>query len=148
MTGISRYVTSKDIRKILKDTDGLGTEATRAGIIELLFRRGFLVRQGKQIHDTDAGRGLIKSLPEAATRPDMTAHWEATLNAISQREASYQDFMEPLEKRLRELVSMSANNSVTALQGVKAVKSSGKKPTYKKKRSKKKSVRKKKRCSD
>ncbi len=144
MTGISRYVTSKDIRKILKDTDGLGTEATRAGIIELLFRRGFLIRQGKQIHDTDAGRGLIKSLPEAATRPDMTAHWEATLNAISQREASYQDFMEPLEKRLRELVLMSSNNSVTALQGVKAVKASGKKPTYKKKRSKKKSVRKKK----
>ncbi len=144
MTGIARYVTSKEIRKILKDTDGLGTEATRAGIIELLFRRGFMVRQGKQIHDTDAGRGLIRSLPEAATHPDMTAHWEATLEQISQREASYNDFMDPLLTRLRELVAGSATNSVSALQGVKAVKTAKKKPYFKKKTTfKKKSVRKK-----
>lgn len=144
MTGIARYVTSKDIRKILKETDGLGTEATRAGIIELLFRRGFLVRKGKQIHDTDAGRGLIHSLPEAATLPDMTAHWEATLEQISQREASYNDFMHPLLTRLRELVAGSATNSVSALQGVKAIKSARKKPFFKKKTAfKKKSTRKK-----
>lgn len=144
MTGIARYVTSKDIRKILKETDGLGTEATRAGIIELLFRRGFIVRKGKQIHDTDAGRGLIRSLPEAATQPDMTAHWEATLEQVSQREASYNDFMQPLLTRLRELVADSATNNVSALQGVKAIKTARKKPFFKKKAAfKKKSTRKK-----
>ena len=147
MTGIARFVSSKDIRKILKDTDGLGTEATRAGIIELLFRRGFLVRQGKQIHATDAGRGLVLSLPEVATQPDMTAHWEATLDAISQREATYDDFMQPLQSRLRELVVESASNSVSALQGVKALnpgkKSAGKKFTRKKSSFKKKRTSKK-----
>lgn len=148
MTGIARYVTSKEIRKILKDTDGLGTEATRAGIIELLFRRGFLVRKGKQIHATDAGTGLIKSLPDVATQPDMTAHWEATLDAISQRAATYNDFMQPLQTRLRELVVQSAGNSVSALQGVKAPaagkkKTAYKKSTFKKKRAKKKASSKK-----
>ncbi|RCY27431.1 DNA topoisomerase, partial [Escherichia coli] len=47
MTGIARHVQDPEIRKILRETDGLGTEATRAGIIDLLFKRRFLVRQGK-----------------------------------------------------------------------------------------------------
>jgi DNA topoisomerase-3 len=62
MTGIARYVRSPDLRKVLKDTDGLGTEATRAGIIELLFTRKFLMRNGRQIRATAAGKGLIHSL--------------------------------------------------------------------------------------
>ncbi len=125
MTGIARFVKSADTKKILKDTDGLGTEATRAGIIELLFRRGFLVRQGKQIHATDAGRGLIHSLPDVATQPDMTAHWESTLNAISQKEASYHDFMLPLQSQLQVLVAESANGAVNAMQGITAVVAGG-----------------------
>lgn len=46
MTGIARFVQDKDLKKILRATDGLGTEATRAGIIELLFKRGFLTKKG------------------------------------------------------------------------------------------------------
>ena len=141
MTGIARFVSSAEIRKILKETDGLGTEATRAGIIELLFRRGFLVRQGKQIHATDAGRGLIKALPEAATLPDMTAHWEATLNSISRSETRYSDFMQPLHAQLHELIKGSSSGSVNVLRGVTA-KAPGKKKF--KKRSKKKAFAKKK----
>jgi len=140
MTGISRFVSSADIRKILKETDGLGTEATRAGIIELLFRRGFIARKGKQIHATDAGRGLIKALPEQATLPDMTANWEATLNAISHRETSYSDFMQPLQTQLRKLIADSSSGSVNSLRGVVA-KQSGKKKFSK--RSKKKTSKRK-----
>lgn len=120
MTGIARFVTSVDLRKVLKETDGLGTEATRAGIIELLFRRGFMQRKGKAIHATDAGRGLIRSLPDEATTPDMTAHWESTLNAISNSDASYDDFMQPLESSLRQLVKDSTATKPVALQGVSA----------------------------
>ena len=141
MTGISRFVSSADIRKILKETDGLGTEATRAGIIELLFRRGFLQRKGRQIHATDAGRGLIKALPEQATLPDMTANWEATLNAISHRETSYADFMQPLQTQLRKLIADSSSGSVNSLRGVTAVQS-GKKKKFKKRFKKKASKKK------
>lgn len=55
MTGIARFVQDKDLKKILRATDGLGTEATRAGIIELLFKRGFLTKR-RYIHSTDAGK--------------------------------------------------------------------------------------------
>ncbi|MCH1918823.1 DNA topoisomerase III [Shewanella sp. A3A] len=120
MTGISRYVSDSDIRKILKDTDGLGTEATRAGIIELLFKRGFLQRQGKTILATDAGKGLIHSLPLSATLPDMTAQWENRLEAICQREINYQHFMSPLLQTIEQLVHEACQQLPTALAGVKA----------------------------
>ena len=105
MTGISRFVQDDAVRKILRDTDGLGTEATRAGIIELLFKRGFLRRDAKQIHATATGKALIAALPEQAVLPDMTARWEAALNAICQRQQSYQTFMQPLITQLHQLVN-------------------------------------------
>ena len=107
MTGIARYVQDPELRKVLKETDGLGTEATRAGIIELLFTREFLQRSGKQIRSTQAGRGLIHSLPEIASTPDMTARWETELDAISQRAGTYNEFMQPLLASLHELIAQS-----------------------------------------
>ncbi|MBW8182171.1 DNA topoisomerase III [Shewanella nanhaiensis] len=133
MTGINRYVTDPEIRKILKDTDGLGTEATRAGIIELLFKRNYLSRSGKSIVATDVGKGLINSLPMSATTPDMTALWESNLDAISRKEAKYINFMAPLVDSLAQLINQAGAQLPTSLQGVKAPKSSFKKRTYGKK---------------
>ena len=104
MTGIARFVQDKELKKILRETDGLGTEATRAGIIELLFKRGFLYKKGRNIHSTEAGRILINALPDMATQPDMTAHWESQLDGISRKQASYQQFMQNLTQLLPELL--------------------------------------------
>ncbi|QYJ80025.1 DNA topoisomerase III [Shewanella acanthi] len=119
MTGISRYVTDPQIRKILKETDGLGTEATRAGIIELLFKRGYIVRQGKSIIATDVGKGLINSLPLSATTPDMTALWESSLNQICHKATSYQGFMQPLLGTLTSLIENAGAQLPQALNGLK-----------------------------
>ena len=105
MTGISHYLLNGEINKILKETDGLGTEATRAGIIELLFKRGYLVCQGKSILATRVGTGLIRNLPESATTSDMTALWENSLDAISQKRLRYDSFMQPLLSQLDNLNS-------------------------------------------
>eukprot|EP00487_Bulimina_marginata_P006926 TRINITY_DN27135_c0_g1_i1.p2 TRINITY_DN27135_c0_g1~~TRINITY_DN27135_c0_g1_i1.p2 ORF type:complete len:137 (+),score=17.72 TRINITY_DN27135_c0_g1_i1:438-848(+) len=83
MTGISRFVTDPEIKKILKETDGLGTEATRAGIIELLFKRDFLKREGKKIVSTITGRSLIAMLPDLITRPDLTDEMGSSLAGIA-----------------------------------------------------------------
>ncbi|OXY80447.1 DNA topoisomerase III [Oceanimonas doudoroffii] len=119
MTHIARYVTDAGLKKILRDTDGLGTEATRAGIIELLFSRGFLERRGRQIHATEAGSRLIDSLPESATTPDMTARWEAVLDAISRKQAGYRQFMEELQGQLPALIDSLRPESFRGLQGGK-----------------------------
>lgn len=107
MTGIARFVQDKELKKVLRATDGLGTEATRAGIIELLFRRGFLVKKGRYINSTDAGRALIHSLPDLAARPDMTAQWESTLTRISEKACRYDEFMQPLVQTLTGLIQQA-----------------------------------------
>lgn len=139
MTGISRYVEDPEVKKVLKETDGLGTEATRAGIIELLFKRGFLVRNGKSILSTDAGRALIGSLPDASSKPDMTAQWEVSLDAISQKQLGYQSFIDELTGKLHQLVDYAATIDTS---GLKALPSeppkSGKRKTYKKRTPRKK----------
>jgi len=118
MTGIARYVSDPTIKKVLKETDGLGTDATRAGIIDLLFKRGFLQRIGKSITATDVGIALINALPEMATLPDMTAQWEATLTAISEKNASYLSFMEPLSHTVTNMVYGASQQSFSGLPKV------------------------------
>ena len=117
MTGIARYVSDTAIRKVLRETDGLGTEATRAGIIELLFKRGFLTRVAKDIRATEVGRQLIISLPDAVSYPDMTAHWESQLTAISQRELNYAGFLEPMTNGLENLLAQVKGVTFHGLAG-------------------------------
>lgn len=133
MTGIARFVQDKQLKKVLRETDGLGTEATRAGIIELLFKRGFLVKKGRTIQSTEAGRTLIFALPDSATQPDMTAIWEMQLTDISKKQAGYQQFMSDLQNKLPELL-YSPNQAVLQnfAQITPLVKSH--KPTYASKR--------------
>lgn len=118
MTGIARFVQDKELKKVLRATDGLGTEATRAGIIELLFRRGFLVKKGRYIHSTEAGRALIHSLPDLAARPDMTAQWESTLTRISEKACRYDEFMQPLVQTLTGLIHQARQQPVHAFRGL------------------------------
>jgi len=118
MTGIARYVQDSNIKKILKETDGLGTEATRAGIIDLLFKREFLQRNGKNIKATEVGKSLINTLPPTATYPDMTAQWEATLNKISEKKSSYQHFMVPLTDTITAMVGQAEQQSFKGLPRV------------------------------
>jgi DNA topoisomerase-3 len=136
MTGISRYVSDPAIKKVLKETDGLGTDATRAGIIDLLFKRDFLKRQGKAITATEVGVALINALPEMATLPDMTAQWEATLTAISEKNASYLHFMQPLTNIVTEMVQGASQQSFSGLPKV-AFKAKRGKKTFQKSRPKK-----------
>ncbi|HMW49572.1 MAG TPA: DNA topoisomerase, partial [Cellvibrionaceae bacterium] len=108
MTGIARFVSDPLLKSILKETDGIGTEATRAGIIELLFRREYLTRDKKYILATGKGKALIAALPSVASTPDMTAHWERKLSAIASGELDYTDLIGPLSIELKALIDTAA----------------------------------------
>ncbi|CAM3860600.1 MULTISPECIES: DNA topoisomerase III [Pseudoalteromonas] len=118
MTGIARFVSDQSIKKVLKDTDGLGTEATRAGIIELLFRRQFLRREGKTIYSTALGKAFIQTLPESLSLPDRTALWESLLGKIANKETSYNQFMQPLCDELGGFIDSAQSINTNALKGV------------------------------
>jgi DNA topoisomerase-3 len=107
MTNIHRFVQDPEVKRRLKESDGIGTEATRANIIETLLHpsRKFLERKGKtKIVSSKAGQSIIDVLPKELTDPGMTAIWEAQLTKISQGEASDDQFSDILVKTLHRLV--------------------------------------------
>jgi len=104
MMNIARYVEDPAVRRTLREHDGLGTEATRAGIIETLVARGYLVRRAKALRATRLGSALIASLPEAVGRPERTALWEQRLAAIAEQEAEPAPFLAALVADLRGLL--------------------------------------------
>lgn len=118
MTGIARFVNDNEIKKLLRENDGLGTEATRAGIIDLLFKRDYMKRHGKSIHATEIGTSLINALPVAATLPDMTAHWEALLTNISEKKSRYEDLITPLTATINQMIIQSGQQSFANLPKV------------------------------
>jgi DNA topoisomerase-3 len=104
MMDIARYVEDPRVRRTLREHDGLGTEATRAGIIETLVERCYLVRKGKTLRSTRLGSALISSLPEAASRPERTAFWEQRLAAIAEHDDDPVPFLGDLVQDLRQLL--------------------------------------------
>lgn len=104
MVNIAAFVTKPEIKKVLSDADGLGTPATRPGIIETLFHRSYIERRGKTIVSTALGRQLVACLPEVATTPDMTAVWETSMRAITEDKDSLGAFLERISSQIQFLV--------------------------------------------
>ncbi len=116
MTNIARFVTDPELRKTLRETDGLGTEATRASIIDTLFKRDYLYRDSRHIRATDKGKTLIGALPESVSKPDRTAVWEATLEAIRRGEGDPRQFLEALKTEIRLFIGAKAETPAAAPQ--------------------------------
>ena len=106
MKNIASMVTDERLRKILKDTAGLGTEATRSGIIATLIERGFLAKKKKKLVSTEAGQALISILPQAITNPDTTAAWEQALDEISAGRMALDDFVARQVTWVRQAVDL------------------------------------------
>ena len=87
---------------------GLGTPATRAGILEKLVSAGFLERKKSkktvQLMPSHDAVSLITVLPEQLQSPLLTAEWEYRLGEIERGELSPEDFMAGISAMLRELV--------------------------------------------
>ena len=83
---------------------GLGTPATRAGIIEKLVKGGFVERKGKSLVPTKDGNNLVCVLPEQITSPSMTAEWENTLMQIERGNADADKFLSGIVGMTSDLV--------------------------------------------
>lgn len=105
MTNIARFVADAELRKTLRDTDGLGTEATRAAILDTLFKRDYLYREKRFIRATDKGKALIGALPDSIRTPDRTAVWEATLESIRRGEADPRQFIANLQEEITGFIN-------------------------------------------
>jgi DNA topoisomerase-3 len=93
MKNVAKLVDDPKLKQKLKDTTGIGTEATRAGIIQGLLDRGYLTKQGKALMATPAAFSLIDAVPRAIADPGTTAIWEQALDMVQQGEMSLEEFV-------------------------------------------------------
>ena len=93
MANVHRFVSDAKAKAVLKENEGIGTEATRASILETLKGRGFITASGKSLVSTPLGQSLIDMTPDTLRDPVTTAQWEQRLEAITRGETSLEDFM-------------------------------------------------------
>lgn len=105
MKNAARFVTDERLKQRLRETEGLGTEATRAGTIQGLIDKGFLQKKGKSLLATEAAMMLMDSLPTMLKDPGLTALWEQALNQIAERTLSLDVFMQKQETFVRHLMA-------------------------------------------
>src|SRR5580700_561219 len=103
METAGKTLDEKELSDAMKET-GLGTPATRASIIEVLLKRGYIVREGKMLQATAKGIHLIEVVHPEVKSPAMTGQWEAYLKRIQRGTAKLGPFIEGIENYVREVV--------------------------------------------
>lgn len=97
--------------KILGETGGLGTVATRADIIEKLYNTFYIEKKGKDIIPTSKAEQLVELVPKDLKSPLLTASWEKELEAISKGKESQREFTSKMRKYSLKLVNDVKNSN-------------------------------------
>ncbi len=133
MEGAAKFVENPDLRRQLKATNGLGTSATRANIIDDLKASGYAELKGKHIQPTEKGLTLIDWLPADVSSLERTAVWESYLESIAQGKGNRVEFERGIAletARLIEIVKLLPPFPMESLRSTKGASGSGK-PTVK-----------------
>src|SRR5439155_431052 len=104
METAGKILNEKELSDAMRET-GLGTPATRAAIIEVLIKRGYVERSGKSLQVTEKGIRLIEVVHAEVKSPAMTGQWEAYLDRIHRGTAQLEPFMKGIEDYVREVVA-------------------------------------------
>ena len=120
MKEIHKYVKDEAAKKMLRDVSGIGTEATRASIIEDLIRRKFLHAAGKKkvLTPTAEAYLLIDALPDTMTYPDATAIWEDQLHAMADGVGTPEEFLAGQAAFARDLCEAARTAQITGGEGI------------------------------
>lgn len=113
MKNVAKLVDDPRLKQKLKDTTGIGTEATRAGIIKGLLDRGYLTKQGKALSASPAAFSLIDAVPRAIADPGTTAIWEQALDMVQSGEMSLEEFVAKQSAWMRKQVERCCDLRLT-----------------------------------
>ena len=113
MKGVARFVTDLRLKQKLKDTTGIGTEATRANIISGLIARGYIVKKGRAIRASDAAFTLIDAVPAAIADPGTTAVWEQALDMIEAGQLTLDVFISKQAAWISQLIAQYGSMSLS-----------------------------------
>ncbi|MFA6235817.1 MAG: DNA topoisomerase III [Bacteriovorax sp.] len=110
MTNPARLVSESDLKKIFRSEIGLGTQATRAQIIETLLKRNYIERSGKNLHACDKGVQLIDQLSSMPTTCQLTsvsqtAKLELKLQSMAEGEQDDLEFLDSIHSYVESATS-------------------------------------------
>jgi len=112
METAGKTVEDETLREALKDK-GVGTPATRAGIIEVLIQRQYIERKRKSLLSTESGRQLIAHIrDERLKSPELTGDWEFRLKQVERGAYAPATFMQEVTAYTRELLQDTAAKSI------------------------------------
>ncbi|RFU61683.1 DNA topoisomerase III [Bacillus sp. V59.32b] len=112
MKTAGKHLDNEELEKVLMKTEGLGTEATRAGIITMLKDRKYIEVNKNQVFATDKGKVLISAIGDKIlASPEMTAKWEQRLREIGEGKASASEFMEQVKKLSAKIIEDATETS-------------------------------------
>lgn len=109
MEHAGRFVEDAKLKKRL--TNGLGTPATRADIIEKLIQNHYIERVGKELVPSPKGRELVRLAPEQLRSPQLTGLWEERLGNIAEGKEDGQRFIEDIKRNAAALVKQVTGSS-------------------------------------
>ncbi|MGP5328202.1 DNA topoisomerase III [Pseudomonas helleri] len=105
MKNVAKLVNDPRLKQKLRDTTGIGTEATRAGIIKGLIDRGYLLKKKRALMASAAAHTLIEAVPATVADPGMTAIWEQALDEIEAGRLTLEVFVAKQANWIAQLVA-------------------------------------------
>ena len=104
METAGKEIENEDLKEQMKGK-GLGTPATRSGIIEILIKRSFIIRKGKQLIPTTTGIDLIEKVRDhKISIPEWTAEQEYELYRVEMGENSYPGYIDNIKNIVRNII--------------------------------------------
>ncbi len=114
MKHVGRAMDDKDSKDILKETEGIGTEATRASIIETLKKQDYITISKSKIYVTEKGELLCRIIAEdEIANAGMTAQWERYLKKIRSQQGTQEAFLGSIERFVQHLIEKCHKTSKT-----------------------------------
>lgn len=111
MKHVGRAMDDKDSKDILKETEGIGTEATRASIIETLKKQDYITISKSKIYVTEKGELLCRIIAEdEIANAGMTAQWERYLKKIRSQQGTQEAFLDSIERFVQHLIEKVPQN--------------------------------------
>lgn len=104
METAGKNISDSELKEAMKDS-GLGTPATRAGIIENIIKTGYIRREGKKLLPTETAYTFIEIVTPTIKQPELTAQWEKQLYEIQQGKISDTVFMDQITDFIRSFVN-------------------------------------------
>lgn len=115
METAGKTVEDEELRDAMKE-NGIGRPSTRAAIIEKLYQRKYIVKQGKSIRATEVGIELIHTIISPLLKSaELTGRWEKKLREIERGEYTAQQFLDELKQMTGEVVKEVKTNKAGML---------------------------------